>query len=154
MKKSAQGGRNFSQCDSLLIGNACQARRSYSVKTTAKVEHEAATSRIRRIGYSFVSGRDRPEEAVSSSSPGFVGCFSKDADGIRRSDQLMAVSLEERSANKSEIVTGLLDDLHVAVEEASRGLNLESNPAKCTPSWAGGGGKSACVVLSVAPALR
>jgi Fe-S cluster assembly protein SufB len=47
--KNATGARNFSQCDSLLIGDQCGAHTFpyMEVKnTTAKIEHEASTSKI------------------------------------------------------------------------------------------------------------
>jgi Fe-S cluster assembly protein SufB len=47
--KSASHARNFSQCDSLLIGNQCGAHTFpyLDVKnSTAQVEHEATTSKI------------------------------------------------------------------------------------------------------------
>jgi len=47
--KGAQGARNFSQCDSLLIGDKCGAHTFpyLEVKnSTAQVEHEASTSKI------------------------------------------------------------------------------------------------------------
>ena len=47
--KRATGARNYSQCDSLLIGDQCGAHTFPYLEiknTTAKVEHEASTSRI------------------------------------------------------------------------------------------------------------
>jgi Fe-S cluster assembly protein SufB len=47
--KSAVGARNFSQCDSLLIGNKCGAHTFPYIEvknTTSTVEHEASTSKI------------------------------------------------------------------------------------------------------------
>lgn len=47
--KSAKGARNFSQCDSLLIGDKCGAHTFpyMEVKnTSARIEHEASTSKI------------------------------------------------------------------------------------------------------------
>jgi len=47
--KKAHGARNFSQCDSLLIGDRCGAHTFpyLEVKnSSAQVEHEAATSKI------------------------------------------------------------------------------------------------------------
>ncbi len=47
--KSAEGARNYSQCDSLLLGDKCGAHTfpSLEVKnTSATVEHEASTSKI------------------------------------------------------------------------------------------------------------
>ena len=47
--KGARGARNYSQCDSLLIGDKCGAHTFPYLEirnTTAKVEHEASTSKI------------------------------------------------------------------------------------------------------------
>src|SRR5438105_1873566 len=47
--KQARGARNYSQCDSLLIGDRCGAHTFPYLEiknTTAKVEHEASTSKI------------------------------------------------------------------------------------------------------------
>ena len=47
--KKATGARNFSQCDSLLIGDQCGAHTFPYIEihnSTAKVEHEATTSKI------------------------------------------------------------------------------------------------------------
>jgi Fe-S cluster assembly protein SufB len=47
--KSAEGARNFSQCDSLLIGNKCGAHTFPYIEvknTSSMVEHEASTSKI------------------------------------------------------------------------------------------------------------
>src|ERR1041385_500819 len=47
--KSATGARNFSQCDSMLIGSKCGAHTFPYIEvknTTASVEHEASTSKI------------------------------------------------------------------------------------------------------------
>ncbi len=47
--KAARGARNYSQCDSLLIGDQCGAHTFPYLEirnTTAKVEHEASTSKI------------------------------------------------------------------------------------------------------------
>ncbi|HTK83267.1 MAG TPA: Fe-S cluster assembly protein SufB [Bacteroidota bacterium] len=49
IQKNATGARNFSQCDSLLIGDQCGAHTFpyMEVKnTTARIEHEASTSKI------------------------------------------------------------------------------------------------------------
>jgi Fe-S cluster assembly protein SufB len=49
IQKSAAGARNFSQCDSLLIGDRCGAHTFPYLEvrnTTAQVEHEATTSKI------------------------------------------------------------------------------------------------------------
>jgi Fe-S cluster assembly protein SufB len=49
MMKSAENARNFSQCDSLLMGDKCGAHTFPYIETdnsTAIVEHEATTSKI------------------------------------------------------------------------------------------------------------
>lgn len=49
MAKKAENGRNFSQCDSLLLGDKCGAHTWPYIKTyndSAVVEHEATTSKI------------------------------------------------------------------------------------------------------------
>jgi len=47
--KKATGSRNYSQCDSMLIGDRCGAHTFPYIEvgnTTSKVEHEASTSKI------------------------------------------------------------------------------------------------------------
>ena len=49
IQKSAVGARNFSQCDSLLIGDKCGAHTFPYIEVknpTAQMEHEATTSKI------------------------------------------------------------------------------------------------------------
>jgi Fe-S cluster assembly protein SufB len=46
---NAEGARNFSQCDSLLMGNECGAHTFPYIEIknkSAKLEHEATTSKI------------------------------------------------------------------------------------------------------------
>jgi Fe-S cluster assembly protein SufB len=47
--KGAEGARNYSQCDSLLLGDRCGAHTFPYIEVknpTARVEHEASTSKI------------------------------------------------------------------------------------------------------------
>ncbi len=67
--KNAENARNFSQCDSLLIGDKCGAHTFPYIEvgnTTGKVEHEATTSKIGedQIFYCNQRGLDT-EQAVS-----------------------------------------------------------------------------------------
>ena len=67
--KNAENARNFSQCDSLLIGDTCGAHTFPYIEvnnTTGKVEHEATTSKIGedQIFYCNQRGLDT-EQAVS-----------------------------------------------------------------------------------------
>jgi Fe-S cluster assembly protein SufB len=71
----ADGARNFSQCDSMLIGAQCGANTFpyIDVKNpTAKVEHEATTSKIGEDQLFYFQSRGIPtEEAVSMIINGF-----------------------------------------------------------------------------------
>jgi Fe-S cluster assembly protein SufB len=49
VSKKAENARNFSQCDSLLLGDKCGAHTFPYLEinnSTAKIEHEATTSKI------------------------------------------------------------------------------------------------------------
>lgn len=68
MAPGASGARNFSQCDSLLIGQDCGAHTFPVIKNenpTAVVEHEATTSKINEDQLFYCAQRGiTPEEAV------------------------------------------------------------------------------------------
>ena len=67
--RSAEGARNFTQCDSLLIGSDCGAHTfPYNeVKNeTAQVEHEASTSKIDEDQLFYCRQRGLDEEDASS----------------------------------------------------------------------------------------
>ncbi len=72
----AQGARNFSQCDSMLIGDACGAHTFPYIDVenkSATVEHEASTSKIGEEQLFYFSSRGiDTEEAVSMIINGFV----------------------------------------------------------------------------------
>ena len=65
---AAQGARNFSQCDSLLIGSSCGAHTFPVIRNqcpSATVEHEATTSKISEDQLFYCNQRGiAPEEAV------------------------------------------------------------------------------------------
>ncbi len=71
----ADGARNYSQCDSMLIGAACGANTFPYIQVnnnTAKVEHEATTSRIGEDQLFYFQQRGiATEEAVSMIINGF-----------------------------------------------------------------------------------
>ena len=71
----AQGARNFSQCDSMLIGSLSSANTFpyLEVKNpSAKVEHEATTSKIVEDQIFYLQQRGiNPEEAISMIINGF-----------------------------------------------------------------------------------
>ena len=68
MAPGATGGRNYSQCDSLLIGKDCGAHTFPDIQSacpTAIVEHEATTSKISEDQLFYCNQRGiGPEEAV------------------------------------------------------------------------------------------
>jgi Fe-S cluster assembly protein SufB len=73
--KSADGARNFSQCDSMLIGEECGAHTFPYIDVqnpTAKMEHEATTSKIGEDQMFYCASRGLgEEEAVSMIVNGF-----------------------------------------------------------------------------------
>ena len=73
----AKNARNFSQCDSMLIGNKNSANTFPYIQVgndTATVEHEASTSKIGEDQLFYFASRGiEMEEAVSMIINGFVG---------------------------------------------------------------------------------
>ncbi|MBL8500507.1 MAG: Fe-S cluster assembly protein SufB [Nitrosomonas sp.] len=72
---TAEGARNYSQCDSMLIGDQCGAHTFPYIQVhnnSAKVEHEASTSKIGEDQLFYFSQRGiDAEEAVSMIINGF-----------------------------------------------------------------------------------
>src|SRR5207244_9116423 len=80
--KSAEGARNYTQCDSLLLGDRCAAHTFPYIEVknaTAKVEHEASTSRIGedQLFYCMQRGLSS-EDVVSMLVNGFSTADFKD----------------------------------------------------------------------------
>jgi Fe-S cluster assembly protein SufB len=73
--KSAQDARNYSQCDSMLLGDRCGAHTFPYIEVmnpSAKVEHEASTSKIGEDQLFYLKQRGiSAEEAVSLIVNGF-----------------------------------------------------------------------------------
>lgn len=74
--RSAANARNFTQCDSLLIGNDCGAHTVPYIEAknaSAQFEHEATTSKISEDQLFYVMQRGIPEEeAIALIVNGFV----------------------------------------------------------------------------------
>ena len=69
IQPGAAGARNFTQCDSMLVGNECQANTFPSIEVhndTATVEHEASTSRIGAEQLFYLATRGLDMEASIS----------------------------------------------------------------------------------------
>ena len=75
MEKDAEGARNYTQCDSLLIGKRCGAHTFPYIEVknaSATVEHEATTSKISDDQLFYCRSRGiRAEDAVSMIVDGF-----------------------------------------------------------------------------------
>ena len=71
----AVGARNFSQCDSLLIGDSCGAHTFPYIETTGSssiIEHEATTSKISDDQLFYLQQRGiKPDDAVAMVVNGF-----------------------------------------------------------------------------------
>jgi Fe-S cluster assembly protein SufB len=97
---SAHGARNFTQCDSLLMGGDCGAHTFPYIETrnpTATVEHEASTSKISedQLFYCLQRGIDQ-EDAVNMIVSGFCKSVLKELpmEFAVEAQNLLAVSLE------------------------------------------------------------
>ena len=75
INKGAENARNFSQCDSLLIGDKCGAHTFPYIEignSTGKVEHEATTSKVGEDQIFYCNQRGIPtEDAISMIVNGF-----------------------------------------------------------------------------------
>src|SRR6266498_1824401 len=98
--KSAVGARNYTQCDSLLLGDKCAAHTFPYIEVknaTAKVEHEASTSRIGedQLFYCMQRGLSG-EDAVSMIVNGFCKEVFKELpmEFAVEAQKLLGVSLE------------------------------------------------------------
>ncbi len=98
--KSAQGARNYSQCDSLLLGDKCGAHTFpyLEVKNnTATVEHEASTSKIGEDQIFYCRQRGlSSEDAVSMIVNGFCKQVFRELpmEFAVEAQKLLGVSLE------------------------------------------------------------
>ncbi len=96
----ADNVRNFTQCDSLLLGDKCGAHTVPYIEVrnpTAQVEHEATTSKISddQMFYAQQRGLD-PESAVALIVNGFAKDVMKQLpmEFAVEAQKLLAISLE------------------------------------------------------------
>jgi Fe-S cluster assembly protein SufB len=98
--KSADGARNYTQCDSLLMGDRCGAHTFPYIEVanpTAKVEHEASTSKIGEDQLFYCTQRGISEEdAVSLIVNGFAKEVIRELpmEFAVEAQKLLGVSLE------------------------------------------------------------
>ena len=100
MMPSSHGARNYTQCDSLLMGPDCGAHTFPYIESrnpTAVVEHEASTSRIseEQLFYCLQRGLDS-EDAINMIVNGFCRDVFKELpmEFAVEAQNLLAVSLE------------------------------------------------------------
>jgi Fe-S cluster assembly protein SufB len=98
--KSATGARNYSQCDSLLIGEKCGAHTFPSIEVknpTARMEHEASTSKVGDDQIFYLRQRGlSAEDAVSMIVNGFAKRVFRELpmEFAVEAQRLLSVSLE------------------------------------------------------------
>lgn len=98
--KNAENARNYSQCDSLLMGDRCGAHTFPYIEVknpTAKVEHEATTSRISEDQMFYCRQRGLSEEdSVSMIVNGFCKEVFKELpmEFAVEAQKLLGISLE------------------------------------------------------------
>jgi Fe-S cluster assembly protein SufB len=100
IQKSASNARNYSQCDSLLIGDRCGAHTFPYIEVknpTAQMEHEATTSKIGEDQLFYCNQRGIPtEDAVSMIVNGFAREVLRELpmEFAVEAQKLLGVSLE------------------------------------------------------------
>ncbi len=98
--KNAKGARNYSQCDSLLIGDRCGAHTFPYLEiknTSAKVEHEASTSKIGEDQIFYCRQRGiSAEDAVNMIVSGFCKDVFRELpmEFAVEAQKLLSISLE------------------------------------------------------------
>jgi len=98
--KGALGARNYTQCDSLLIGDKCGAHTFPYIEaknSTARIEHEASTSKVGDDQIFYLQQRGLPkEDALSMIINGFCKqVFRKlPMEFAVEAQKLLSVSLE------------------------------------------------------------
>jgi Fe-S cluster assembly protein SufB len=96
----AEGARNYTQCDSMLIGNACGAHTFPYIEVannTATLEHEASTSKIGEDQIFYCKARGlNAEHAISLIVAGFCKEVFKELpmEFALEAQQLLGISLE------------------------------------------------------------
>ncbi len=97
---SAEGARNYTQCDSMLIGDQCGAHTFPYIEVenpTATVEHEATTSRIGEDQLFYFKARGIDEEdAISMMVNGFCKEVFRELplEFAQEAEELLKISLE------------------------------------------------------------
>ncbi|MEM0951203.1 MAG: Fe-S cluster assembly protein SufB [Cyanobacteria bacterium P01_H01_bin.74] len=100
IKKSAKGARNYTQCDSMLIGSHCEAHTFPYIDVATpygQIEHEASTSKISEDQLFYFQQRGiNMEEAVGAIINGFCKSVFKELPGefAVEATRLLSLKLE------------------------------------------------------------
>jgi Fe-S cluster assembly protein SufB len=100
IQKGATGARNYTQCDSLLIGDKCGAHTFPYIEvrnSSARMEHEASTSKIGEDQIFYLRQRGlTAEEAVSMIINGFCRQVFRELpmEFAVEAQKLLGISLE------------------------------------------------------------
>ncbi len=143
----AEGARNYSQCDSMLIGDRCGANTFPYIQvnnSTAKVEHEASTSKIGEDQlFYFSQSRHRCRRSGVDDHQRFLqGCVRSSCrwNSPSRRPSCSVSSSKEASDDQKER-TGCAGGARASLRTStsapsSRASISRSGPEKCTRSWA------------------
>ena len=100
MIPKAKGARNYTQCDSMLVGNQCSANTFPYIETansTAHVEHEASTSKMNEEQLFYLQSRGiSREDAINLIVNGFCKDVIKELplEFAQEAQKLLALKLE------------------------------------------------------------
>jgi Fe-S cluster assembly protein SufB len=100
MGERAKGARNYTQCDSMLIGSHCKASTVPYIEVEGnsnRVEHEASTSKISEEQLFYLQQRGiNLESAIALIISGFCKDVFKELPGefAAEANQLMSLKLE------------------------------------------------------------
>ena len=132
--KGARGARNYSQCDSLLIGDQCGAHTFPYLEinnSTARVEHEASTSKIGEDQLFYCRQRGlSTEDAINMIVSGFCKEVFRQLpmEFAVEAQKLLGVSLEGKRGMKRQGMNQMLKiiNLHASAagHEILRGVDL------------------------------
>ncbi len=100
MIPKAKGARNYTQCDSMLVGNRCSANTFPYIEvgnSTAQVEHEASTSKMNEEQIFYLQSRGiSREDAINLIVNGFCKDVIKELplEFAQEAQKLLALKLE------------------------------------------------------------
>lgn len=96
----AKGARNYTQCDSMLVGNSCSANTFPYIEvsnTTSQVEHEASTSKMNEEQLFYFQSRGiSQEDAINMIVNGFCKDVIKELplEFAKEAEKLLSLKLE------------------------------------------------------------